>query len=133
MRYITIAEVLLLHSRILQQSGGGSGMRDLAALESALAQPKMSVGSVDAYPTLVGKVAALGYSLANNHPFIDGNKRIAHASMEVFLLLNGAEIVADVDEQESTMLKLASGQLSRADLKHWLEKHISDPAAELDR
>ena len=130
MRYLTIAEVLLLHSKILQQSGGGSGLRDLAALESALAQPKMSAGGVDAYPTLVGKAVALGYSLANNHAFIDGNKRIAHASMEVFLLLNGTEIVANVDEQESTMLKVASGELSRADLEHWLEKHISYPAAD---
>lgn len=130
MRYLTLAEVLLLHSRILEQSGGGTGLRDLAALESALAQPKMSAGGVDAYPTLVAKAAALGYSLASNHAFIDGNKRIAHASMEVFLLFNGFQIVADVDEQESIMLKLASGELPRRDLEQWLTSHISPSAAD---
>ena len=72
----------------------------LPALESALAQPQMTFGGEDLYPTLVDKAAALGYALIKNHPFLDGNKRTGHAAMEVFLVLNGYEIHADVEEQE---------------------------------
>jgi len=99
-------------------------VRDLGALESALAQPKLSVGGTDAYPTLVAKTASLGYSLVNNHAFVDGNKRIAHASMEVFLLLNGYELMAGVDEQESVMLALAAGQMNRSELETWLQGKV---------
>jgi death-on-curing protein len=92
MRYLTLAEVLHIHEGVLAQSGGLSGVRDLAALESAMSQPKASAGGADAYPSLVEKAAALCYSLCSKHPFVDGNKRVAHAAMEVFLILNGSEI-----------------------------------------
>lgn len=98
MRYLTLGEVLELHRRILESSGGATGLRDLGALESSVAQPRISVGGEDAYPTLVEKAAALCFSLVQNHPFVDGNKRIGHAAMEVFLLLNGLQIQASVDE-----------------------------------
>jgi len=96
MRFLTLGEVLALHRRILAESGGTSGVRDLGAIASALSQPKVSVGGQDAYPTLIEKAAALGYSLIRNHGFLDGNKRIAHAAMEVFLVMNGMEISASV-------------------------------------
>jgi len=73
---------------------------------------------------LVRKAAALGFSLAMNHPFVDGNKRVAHAAMEVFLLLNGFEINAAVDEQERLMLDLAAGKVTREQLTVWLENHV---------
>ena len=120
MWYLTFHEVLLLHDSILGQSGGSGGLRDLGGLESAIAQPRMSVSGEDAYPTLSDKAAALCYSLANNHPFVDGNKRVAHAAMEAFLMLNGMEIEADVDDQERVMLNVAAGQLDREDLAIWL-------------
>jgi death-on-curing protein len=72
----------------------------------------------------VAKDAALGRSLALNHPFHDGNKRVAHAAMEVFLILNGYELVADVDEQERLMLDLAAGQIDRESLEEWLLEHV---------
>jgi death-on-curing protein len=78
----------------------------------------------DLYPTLVAKAAALGFSLIQGHPFVDGNKRIGHAAMEVFLVLNGFEIVASVDEQESTVLAVASGSLNRETLESWLERRV---------
>lgn len=96
MRFLTLGEVLALHRRILAESGGTSGVRDLGAIASALSQPKVSVGGQDAYSTLIEKAAALGYSLIRNHGFLDGNKRIAHAAMEVFLVMNGMEISASV-------------------------------------
>ena len=124
MRYRSLAEVVNLHQAVLDQSGGATGIRDLGMLESALAQPRATFGGTDLHPTLVGKAAALGFSLAMNHPFVDGNKRIAHAAMEVFLLLNGAEINAAIDEQERLMLDLAAGTVTRGQLTTWLETHV---------
>lgn len=121
MRFLSLGEVLALHHRILATSGGRPGIRDLGAILSALSQPKISIGGADAYPTLLEKTATLGYSLVRNHPFIDGNKRVAHAAMEVFLVLNGLEITASVDEQEGFMLSLAAGESSREELTTWLQ------------
>jgi death on curing protein len=79
-RQLTLSEVLELHRRIIRL-----GIRDLNAVESAIAQPRMTFDGEDLYPTIVAKAAALGFSLIQNHPFIDGNKRIGHAAMETFL------------------------------------------------
>jgi death-on-curing protein len=96
---------------IIAQSGGLQGIRDSGALESALAQPRMTFGSRELYPTLVEKASALGFSLIQNHPFVDGNKRTGHAAIEIFLVLNGFEIDASVDEQEQIILQVAVGKL----------------------
>jgi death-on-curing protein len=124
MRYLTLREVVALHRAILEATGGASGVRDLGALESALAQPRASVGGVDLHISVHAKAAALGFSLALNHPFLDGNKRAAHAAMETFLMLNGFEIDAPIDEQERLMLDLAAGRLTRDQLTDWLERHL---------
>ena len=71
----------------------------------------------------MAKAAALGFLLVSNHPFVDGNKRVGHAAMEVFLVLNGCEIEAGVDEQEHIILSIASGQLDRAEFEQWLREH----------
>jgi death-on-curing protein len=126
MRYLNLGEVLALHRRILAKSGGSPGVRDLAAIASAVFQPRVTVGGSDAYPSLIEKAAALGYSLARNHGFIDGNKRIAHAAMEVFLVMNGRELNASVDEQERFMLALAAGNVSRDALVEWLGAHVAE-------
>ena len=124
MRYLALAEVVDLHRRLLEATGGAAGMRDLDALESALAQPKMTLAGSDLYPTLTEKAAALGFSLVGNHPFVDGNKRVGHAAMETFLVLNGAEIDASLDEQERVVLDLAAGRLDRGQLADWLRQHL---------
>ena len=124
MRYLTIEEVLRLHDRVIERTGGSAGVRDRGALESAVAQPQMTFSGDDLYPTLPEKAAALGFSLAMNHPFVDGNKRTAHAAMEVFLILNGFEIRSAVDDQEAMMLSLATGILKREGLTEWLEQQI---------
>ncbi|NIW43285.1 MAG: type II toxin-antitoxin system death-on-curing family toxin [Gammaproteobacteria bacterium] len=124
MRYLALNEVLDLHQRLLEQSGGAAGIRDLGALESALAQPRMTFGGEDLYPSIVDKATALGFSLINNHPFVDGNKRVGHAAMEIFLILNGYEIEADVDDQERMILGVASGKIKREELRDWLNSRI---------
>jgi death-on-curing protein len=121
MRFLTIFQILELHQLLIQESGGASGVRDFGALESALAQPEMTFGGDDLYPTLIEKASALAYSICMNHPFVDGNKRVAHAAMEIFLVLNGFEINASVDEQEKLFLDLASGNVSREELANWLQ------------
>ncbi len=125
MRYLTTGELLELYRRVVQQSGGALGVRDLGALESALAQPRMTFDGVDLYPELAEKAAALGFSLIQNHPFIDGNKRIGHAAMELFLIFNGSELQAAVGEQESVILRLASGELPRDQFAAWVRDHIT--------
>jgi len=125
MRYLSIAEVLALDERLLATSGGGAGVRDLDALESAVSQPHAAFGGQDLYPDLITKAAALCYSLVMNHPFVDGNKRVGHAAMETFLLLNSHEIESDADEQEQVILQLAAGDLSRNAFIEWVRLHTT--------
>ena len=126
MRYLTVGEVLGIYNRVIKQSGGGVGIRDLGALESAVAQPRMTFNGEELYRTIVEKASALGFSLIQNHPFIDGNKRAGHAAMEIFLMLNGFEISASVDEQVEIILGVASGKMSREVFTDWLQNHIVD-------
>ena len=123
-RYLTLEEVQDLYKGVIEQSGGSSGIRSLGGLESALAQPLMTFGGNNLYPTLVEKASALAFSLIMNHPFVDGNKRIGHAAMETFLVLNGFEISSTVEEQEGVILKLAAGELSRESFTEWLASRI---------
>ncbi|MCL4531193.1 MAG: type II toxin-antitoxin system death-on-curing family toxin [Chloroflexi bacterium] len=124
MRYLTVAEVIQLYRLVMEQSGGTVGILSLASLESAIAQPRMTFNDAELYSTIAEKASALGYSLVMNHAFLDGNKRIGHAAMEVFLVLNGYEINAPADEQESIILNLAAGKLEREDFTEWIRKHI---------
>jgi death on curing protein len=124
MRYLTLHEVLEAHERIVRQSGGEPSLLNLGALESALAQPRMTFGGQDLYATIVEKAAALGFSLIQNHPFVDGNKPTAHAAMETFLVLNGYQINATVEEQEDMILKVAAGKSGREAFTQWLRQHV---------
>lgn len=124
MRYLTISEVLALHVRVVKQSGGSAGLRDRGSLESCVAQPHQSFGGEELYPSLAEKAAALGFFLIANHPFVDGNKRIGHAAMEVMLVLNGFELDAGVDEQERVILAVAAGSLEREAFTAWAAEKI---------
>ena len=125
MRYLTLGEVVELHRLLLQATGGAPGIRDFGALESAIAQPKATFGGVDLYPTLPEKAAALAVSLVRGHPFVDGNKRVGHAAMETFLVLNGTEIDAPVHDQERLMLELGAGRIGHGELTDWLRQHLN--------
>ena len=126
MRYLTLGELIELHRRIIEQSGGAAGVRDLGLAESALAQPLMTFAGTELYPTLAEKAAALCFSLVMNHPFVDGNKRIGHAAMETFLVLNGFELTADVDDSELVILRLAAGELERLPFTEWVVQHLAE-------
>jgi death-on-curing protein len=123
MTFLDTDEVIQLHVMVIRQSGGRPGVLDRGKIDSAAAQPRATFGGQDLYPTLAEKAAALGFSLARNHGFVDGNKRIAHAAMETFLVLNGFQISAGVDEQEAVFLQLAAGTLNRDDFTDWVRQH----------
>ena len=123
MRQLSLPELLWLHDRLLQTSGGTPGVRDLGQIEAALAQPRASFDTADLYPDLLAKAAVLCFGLVRGHGFIDGNKRIGHAAMEMLLLLNGATLNADVDEQERVILAVADGSLSREAFERWVREH----------
>jgi death-on-curing protein len=125
MRFLTLIEVLELHRRVIEQSGGAFGIREVGLLESAIAQPRMTFGGEDLYPSLIEKAAALGFSIIMNHPFVDGNKRTGHAVTETFLVLNGMEISASIDEQECVILAIASGELERDTFVEWLKRNTT--------
>lgn len=131
-RYLTLEEALELHRLALEQSGGLDGVRDLGGLESALAQPQMTFGGQELYPSLAEKAATVCYSLVCNHPFVDGNKRIGHLAMEAFLVLNGWELAAGVEEQERIMLQLAAGALKREEFTVWVQSHLQPRPAKPD-
>ena len=124
MRYLTLGEILELHRRVIEQSGGAGGVRELGGVESAVAQPQMSFGGEELYPTREAKATALCFSLVMNHPFVDGNKRVGHAEMETFVVMNGYEFVTDVDDAEKMILTLAAGKLSGEELLEWVTSHI---------
>jgi death-on-curing protein len=123
-RYLSLSEVLRLHADLVATSGGATGVRDLGRVQAALAQPMATFGGEDLYSALADKAAALGFALVQGHAFIDGNKRIGHAAMEVFLMLNGHELVESVDEQERAILALASGRMSREAFTEWVTQRV---------
>ena len=115
---------IAIHERQLSEHGGGSGVRDETLLESALARPQQFHTYGDPPPDLADLAASLGYGLARNHPFIDGNKRTAHVCYRVFLALNGADLIASDEDKYVTMIALAEGSLPEAEFANWLREHI---------
>ncbi len=112
---------------LLAQHGGASGVRDENLLESALARPK-NASYYGNSPSLARLAAACGFALAKNHPFVDGNTRIALAAIGVFLDLNGYDLTADQADAVMTILKLAAGELSEQDLASWIESNSRSKA-----
>lgn len=128
---------LAIHDRQLAEHGGGTGVRDEALLDSALARPQQLFAYGDPPPDLAALAASLAFGLARNHPFVDGNKRTAHVCYRVFIALNDAELVATEQEKYIAMLSLAEGSLEEAAFAEWLrprlvlstQDHVNEPKA----
>ena len=123
--FLTAAEVLFIHARLIAETGGEHGLRDLGLLQSALARPQATFDGRELYPDLFSKAAALMQSLAQNHPFLDGNKRTALAAALAFLWLNDREIEAGGDELTELVLGVAAGRVSKAEVAVFLKSHAS--------
>lgn len=111
--------VIAIHRRQLAEHGGSDGIRDKGLLESALFRPKNQLAYGN--PSIFDLAAAYGYGIANNHPFIDGNKRTSYVVMRTFLILNGYDIQASALEKYQIWMRLANNQINEAELANWLE------------
>lgn len=116
-------QVLLMHKRLTEATGGSIGVRDEGMLDSALLNPFQSFAGEELYPSVQAKAARLCYGLVKNHSMVDGNKRIGTHVMLVFLMLNGYELTYTQQELSDTILALASGKLSAEDIQQWIIDH----------
>jgi death-on-curing protein len=114
--------VILLQAESLAQHGGSSGIRDAGLLDSALTRP-MNKWNYNSEADLAALAAAYGFGLARNHPFVDGNKRIAFIATALFLRLNGYRLSSDPLDEIQTMLSLAAGEFSEEDFAVWIRNH----------
>ena len=122
---LTVEQVKAMHTRLVMKTGGSGGVRDEGLLDSAVNAPFQSFGGYDVYPTIFEKAARLGFGLAQNHAFIDGNKRIAAHCVLTFLRVNGIEIDCTEFELFSLFYKLAASEVKFDGLTDWLKKHAS--------
>jgi death on curing protein len=113
-----------IHSRQIAEHGGSPGLRDEGLLLSALARPQNLKTYGDPLPDLAALAACYAYGLARNHPFIDGNKRVALVAARTFLLINGAELEASQEDKYVMFLRLAEGGLSEDELAEWIRERI---------
>ena len=125
MKKLSKEQILMLHSQLIEQTGGSKGVRDYNLLESALETPFQSFAGSELYPTIQAKAARLGYGLIKNHCMIDGNKRIGAHAMLVFLALNGIELSYTQKELYETILDIADGKLEYEGLLSWVLEHQS--------
>ena len=124
---MTAEQVLFIHARIIEESGGAHGVRDLGLLKSAVGRPQATFDGRDLYPDIWHKAAALMESLISNHPFIDGNKRTSIASTALFLRRNGVPIESAQQEIETFTLDMALKKISLEDATVWLKQHAVKP------
>ena len=118
--YLTLAEVLAIHADQIQRYGGSEGIRDAGLLEAALFRPQTGY-----YADLVEEAAALWESLAQNHPFVDGNKRVAFAATHTFLAINGVRLTASPEEAYAFISGLYEAGTFRFDkLAPWLRRNV---------
>ena len=124
MNYLTAEQILFLHARLVAETGGLHGVRDLSMLESAAARPKATFGEKDLYPDIFTKAAALLDSLINNHPFVGGNKRTGIAAAALFLRRNGYHLKAEAVELENFTLSVAIEHPDPQITTSWLKEHM---------
>lgn len=120
---LTKEQIILLHSQLIQKTGGSDGIRDEKLLESAIETPFQSFGGEELYSSIQAKVARLCYGLVKNHAMVDGNKRIGAHAMLVFLEINGYELSYTQKELLDIILEVASGEKNYEDILQWLLGH----------
>lgn len=124
MKVLTKRQILLLHSALVQQTGGSDGVRDEGMLDSAIHAPFQTFADQELYPSLLEKAARLGFGLICNHPFLDGNKRIGTHAMLVFLDINQISLSYADDDLIAAILQVASGAMDYNGLLSWLQNHL---------
>jgi len=121
-KYLSSEQILAIHEALIKRYGGSHGIRDRGLLESAVFRPQAAVFGEEAYPTLFEKCAVLGYSIIQNHPFLDGNKRAGFAAMHLMLLINGYDLASTTEEEIGMTEDAASGKMHEAEIAKWLKQ-----------
>lgn len=120
--FLTLAEIVAIHANQIELYGGQHGLRDIALLESALAQPEASFAGEWLHKDIFEMAAAYAFHICMNHPFFDGNKRVALAAALVFLEINKLSVLDPKGELLGAMLRMASGKLSKKDFTDLLRR-----------
>lgn len=121
---ISLKEVEEIHKQLIDTFGGSHGIRDFAALDSALSRPFQTLDNQELHVTTVEKAASLIESILINHPFVDGNKRTGYVLMRLFLLNNGLDINASQEEKYSFVIGIATGHIKLEEIVEWLNRHV---------
>ncbi|MEA3336890.1 MAG: type II toxin-antitoxin system death-on-curing family toxin [Chloroflexota bacterium] len=121
--YLTSEQILFLHARLIEETGGSHGLRDPALLLSAVARPRATFDSKDLYPDVFQKAAALMESLIRNHPFVDGNKRTGIAGAAIFLRRNRYSLTSTNRELEEFTLRVSRSEVDLTDIADWLKSN----------
>lgn len=124
MIWISAEDVILIHGRVIQGSGGLDGLRDSAGLEAAIAAPMQTFDGQELYPSDIEKIARLGFGLASNHAFVDGNKRIGAMMTQLLLKWNGYDLALRSGELAEMFIAIANGAAKEKDLLDWLTAHL---------
>ena len=124
MIWISAEDVILIHSRVIEGSGGLDGLRDRDGLEAAVSAPMQTFDGKELYPTDLEKIARLGFGLASNHAFVDGNKRIGAMMTQLLLKWNGYDLTLRSGELADMFIAIADGTAKEKDLLDWITRHL---------
>ncbi len=127
-KYLTIEQILAIHETLINRYGGSHGIRDKGLLESAVFRPQTVIFGKEAYPALFEKCAVLGYSIIQNHTFLDGNKRAGFAAIHLMLLINDYDLTSTSEEEISMTKDVASGKIREANIAKWLRQYSKKKA-----
>jgi death-on-curing protein len=123
--FLTVADILHIHHRMISEFGGDPGLRDRGLLESAVGMPRAKFRGSLLHLNISDMAAAYHFHICGNHPFMDGNKRVAVAAAEVFLLINDHELIASDEALEQLTREVASGALSKAEVLAIFAEHVA--------
>ena len=124
MIWISAEDVILIHSRVIEGSGGLDGLRDRDGLEAAVSAPMQTFDGKELYPTDLEKIDRLGFGLASNHAFVDGNKRIGAMMTQLLLKWNGYDLTLRSGELADMFIAIADGTAKEKDLLDWIHRHL---------
>ena len=124
MIWISAEDVILIHSRVIEGSGGLDGLRDRDGLEAAVSAPMQTFDGKELYPTDLEKIARLDFGLASNHAFVDGNKRIGAMMTQLLLKWNGYDLTLRSGELAEMFIAIADGTAKEKDLLDWIHRHL---------
>lgn len=124
MIWISTEDILLIHSRVIEGSSGLDGLRDRNGLEAAIAAPMQTFDGQELYPSDIEKIARLGFGLASNHAFVDGNKRISAMMTQLLLKWNGYDLTLRTGELADMFIAIADGTAKEKDLLDWVYAHL---------